>query len=65
MVAVAVVVPVAGTEKAAEVRVGSGVVVGVGNYQEIPFVAVTNQHPLLDNQSAGAAEKVDAGQDSP
>jgi len=56
--------PAAGIEKAAEVRVESGVVVGVESYQDSPS-AVAPDHPLPETQSVAAAGRVDVGQDSP
>lgn len=61
---VVVVELAAGTEKAVEVRVESGVVVAAESYQDTPSAAVTNPHLLPDNQFAAAAGRMDAGQES-
>jgi hypothetical protein len=63
-VGVGVVVAAAGIGKVAEVRVESGVVVGVGSYQETLSAVVTNPDLLPDNQSVAVAGRVDAGQES-
>jgi hypothetical protein len=56
-------VVVAGTEKVAEVRVGSEVVVGIGSYQDTLSAVTANQVLLLENQSVAVAGRVGAGQD--
>ena len=56
-------VVVAGTEKVAEVRVGSEVVVGIGSYQDTLSAVTANQVLLPENQSAAVAGRVGAGQD--
>jgi hypothetical protein len=52
------------TAKVTVVRAEPEDVVAAGNYQRILFVGVPEQDPVLENQSAGAAEREDAGRES-
>jgi hypothetical protein len=52
------------TVKVTVVRAEPEEVVAAGNYQRSLFAGVPEQVPVLENQSAGAVEREDAGRES-